>query len=388
MVKYEPGKLEVLQEQPQEAGIIYRYGLPVHLFEVVTGTVRPNQMLSKVLDDLGVGEKTINSIVEKARGIFDVRKFKTGNKYFGFFSKDDSLSNLAYLVYENDPANYVVIQLADSIKVWSGENKIDTVRRNFAASIQTSLWNAFTDHKANPVLAHNLSEIYAWSIDFFGLQQGDSLRVVYDALYIDSTCIGIGKIHGAWFRHMNSDYWAIPYTQDGSETFFDNDGKNLRKAFLKAPLKFSRISSRFSSSRIHPILKIARPHYGVDYCAPAGTPVHAIGDGVIVKAGRDGASGNMLRIKHNSTYTTAYLHLRSFASGIKPGSHVKQGDVIGYVGSTGLSTGPHLDFRFYKNDSPVDPLRVESPTADPIKKENLTSYEITKNKVMKDVLNF
>jgi len=171
-------------------------------------------------------------------------------------------------------------------------------------------------------------------------------------------------------------------------SFFDDKGQSLRKAFLKAPLKFSRISSRFSNSRMHPILKIRRAHHGVDYAAPVGTPVYSIGDGVIIQTSHSGGAGNMIKIKHNSVYSTAYLHLKNFAKGIKQGVYVKQGDVIGYVGSSGLSTGPHLDFRFYKNGNPVDPLKVEAPPVEPVKEENIVDFEVRKNFVIELISNF
>jgi murein DD-endopeptidase MepM/ murein hydrolase activator NlpD len=370
-----------------EPVIVYRYGLPVDSFDIFSGTVRNNQMLSSLLYELGLDGRTIDEAAKKAEGIFDVRKFRQGNKYVGFRTTD-TLSALSYLVYEKDPVNYVVFRFAGSIRVWSGVKQVDTVRRNFSGAIRTSLWNSFTDRSANPVLANVLSDIYAWSIDFFGLQVGDTFRVVYDELYVDSIPMEIGKIHGAWFRHMGTDFWAIPFVQDSTESFFDDQGKSLRKAFLKSPLKFSRISSRFSGSRMHPILKIRRPHYGVDYAAPVGTPVNAIGDGVVVKTGYEGQSGNMIRIRHNSVYSTAYLHLRSYAKGIHTGAYVRQGDVIGYVGSTGLSTGPHLDFRFYKNGHPVDPLRVEAPPVDPVKEENMEAYKRVREEVMEMVWAF
>jgi murein DD-endopeptidase MepM/ murein hydrolase activator NlpD len=217
--------------------------------------------------------------------------------------------------------------------------------------------------KYNPVLANELSEIYAWSIDFFGLQPADSFSVIYDELYVDSVSIGLGRIHAAYFRSSGTDFYAIPFVQDSVESYYDLEGNSLRKAFLKAPLRFSRISSRYSHSRVHPVLKIRRPHHGVDYAAPTGTPVQAIGDGKIIEAkrGYNNGGGNYIKIRHNSIYTTAYLHLSGFAPGIATGTYVRQGDVIGYVGSTGLATGPHLDFRFYKNGSPVDPLKVEAP---------------------------
>ena len=239
-----------------------------------------------------------------------------------------------------------------------------------------------TDRRVNPMLAVRLSEIYAWSIDFFGLQKGDSMRVIYDELFVDSSSLGIGRIEGAYFRHAGVDFWAIPFMQDSTWDFFDEKGQSLRKAFLKAPLRYSRISSRFSNSRYHPILKIRRPHHGVDYAAPTGTPVHAIGDGLVVFKGWNTGGGNAIKIKHNGVYTTSYMHLHGYAKGLHKGSYVKQGDVIGYVGSTGLATGPHLDFRVYKNGVAIDPLKMKAPPVEPVKEENLSRFNEVRNQVM------
>jgi murein DD-endopeptidase MepM/ murein hydrolase activator NlpD len=178
--------------------------------------------------------------------------------------------------------------------------------------------------------------MYAWTIDFFGLQKGDSFTVVYNEQFVDSTSIGIERIKYAEFTHIGEKIYAIPFEQDSVVDFFDAHGESLRKAFLKAPLRFSRISSRFSHARKHPVLRIVRPHHGIDYAAPTGTPVRTIGDGVVVKKGYYGGGGNMVKIKHNSTYTSAYLHLSKYNKNAQVGKRIKQGDIIGYVGSTGL----------------------------------------------------
>lgn len=370
-----------LTEVVEEPLIRYRYGLPVDSFMLETGKIRPAESLGNLLERYGVGASAINLLTIKSKGIFDVRKLRMGNPYSAFLTPD-STGSLQYLVYEHSPVDYVVFRFADSVDVWNATKDIDTLQRTFTGTIQTSLWNAMIERGSNPMLAVELSEIYAWSIDFFGLQKGDSLKVVYDELFVDSLSFGIGHIHAAAFRHMGRDFLAIPFTQDGREDYFDAEGLNLRKAFLKAPLRFSRISSGFSGSRFHPILKIYRPHHGVDYSAPAGTPVVAIGDGVVVKTGYEGAAGHMVRIKHNSVYSTAYLHLSRYGEGIKTGAYVTQGQVIGYVGSTGLSTGPHLDFRFYRNGSAIDPLKVEAPSVDPVKPENRAAFELEKQKAL------
>jgi murein DD-endopeptidase MepM/ murein hydrolase activator NlpD len=251
-----------------------------------------------------------------------------------------------------------------------------------SATIETSLWDAMLAGGLHPSLVVELSDIFAWSIDFFGLQKGDSFKVIYEEMSIDDKPLGVGKIFGAQFSGSGSTIYAVPFIQDNKESFFDGEGNSLRKAFLKAPLQYSRVSSRFSGSRMHPILRIRRPHYGVDYAAPIGTPVLSIGDGRVTRAGIESGSGRVVRIVHNSVYSTAYLHLSRFGAGIVPGAYVKQGDIIGYVGSSGLSTGPHLDFRFYKGGSPVDPLKVEAPPVEPVAEVNKARFEKSKTVVL------
>jgi murein DD-endopeptidase MepM/ murein hydrolase activator NlpD len=209
--------------------------------------------------------------------------------------------------------------------------------------------------EATPELAIKLSQIFAWQIDFYHLQKGDHFKVIYDELFVDDKFFAIGTIKAALFSHSGKDFYAIPFTQDSVYQYFDEEGNSLRKAFLKAPLEFGRISSRYSKSRLHPVLKTHRPHLGVDYAAPIGTPIRTTGDGVVSDIGYDRGSGKFIKIRHNSIYITMYLHLSRYSKGIKKGSKVQQGQVIGYVGSTGLSTGPHLDYRFIVNGNPVDP---------------------------------
>ena len=367
-----------------ELGIIQEYGIIANNYQVSYNVVKRNQSLSEILTAYNVSNRKIDEIARKSEGVFDLRKINQGNKYTVFCS-DDSARNAEYFVYESSLVEYIVFDLHDSVKIFKAEKQIRTVKKIASGKIKSSLWNAMTDNNIDPLLAINLSEIYAWSIDFFGIQKGDYFKVIYDEQYVDTNYTGMGKIYCAVFNHLGKDYYALPFTEDGKENWFDEWGNSLRKAFLKSPLKFSRISSRFSSSRLHPVLKIRRPHFGVDYAAPAGTPVHSIGDGKVVKAERSGGAGKMIKIKHNSIYSTAYLHLSNFARGVSMGARVYQGDVIGYVGSTGLSTGPHLDFRFYKYDSPVDPLKVEAPSVEPVKKENMKQFDDYKNELIEQL---
>jgi murein DD-endopeptidase MepM/ murein hydrolase activator NlpD len=252
-----------------------------------------------------------------------------------------------------------------------------TIEKKYAdVTINSSLWVDMRAAGVSPFLILDLSDIYAWTVDFFGLQKGDRFRVLYDEKVCDGETIAIDTVRYAIFSHGGRDLPMVMFNQkDGGNIWWDENGASMRKAFLKAPLKFSRISSGFSYARKHPVPKKVRPHTGVDYAAPTGTPVMTIGDGVVTSVKYEGAGGKTIRIRHNSVYSTAYLHLSKYAKGIKAGARVRQGEVIGYVGSTGRSTGPHLDFRVWKNGSPINPLKMESPPAEPLKSANKKAFE-------------
>lgn len=366
---------------------VLKYGLPVDSFEIVAGTVKPNQNLSHILSRYNVDMVTIDKIARKSKKVFDVRKIKSGNLYT-FFLSPDSLQEPKYFVYENSATEYFVYELFDTLNVYKGLKKVRPQLRKAQGVIESSLWNTMKDNDLDPMLALDLSDIFAWTIDFFAIQKGDRFRVIYDELYVDSVSIGIGTIYAVEFDHYGEPNFAFRFYQDERFDYFDDEGQSLRKAFLKAPLQYSRISSRFSNSRMHPVLRIRRPHHGVDYAAPRGTPVMSIGDGtVIARAYQKRGGGNYLKIKHNSVYTTTYMHLSGFGKGIVQGARVKQGQVIGYVGSTGLATGPHLDFRIAKNGTLVDPLKVEAPPVEPVSEENLSQYNEMKDSLMNELQN-
>jgi murein DD-endopeptidase MepM/ murein hydrolase activator NlpD len=353
------------------------YGMAVDSFNIETSKVGRDQNLGQILEQYTLPERALTQLLLYAGNVFDVRKIRHGNNYTAFLSKD-SLYRLQYLVYEHSPVEYVVFDFTDSVKVSLCQKEIITKRKTVTGEINTSLWDAITQNNINPLVAIEMSEIYAWTVDFFGLQPGDHFTVVYDEFYVDSVSVGLGKIYAASFNHVGKELLAIPFMQDSVETYFDADGNSLRRAFLKAPLRFSHISSRFSNSRMHPILKIRRPHFGVDYAAPSGTPVYAIGDGRVIMAAHQGGAGRMVKVRHNGVYTSTYMHLSGFGKGITAGKYVMQGELLGYVGTSGLSTGPHLDFRVFRNGAPIDPLKMESPPVDPVKHENMTAFNAVK----------
>jgi murein DD-endopeptidase MepM/ murein hydrolase activator NlpD len=355
------------------------YGILVDSFRIEEGVVRRNQNLSHILSAHNISNQVIHQIANAPRELFDARRIRAGNPYKLFYAKDDSPVP-SYFVYKPDAVRFVKINLNDSVVIERGAREVRQELKSASGQINSSLWNALIGSQAPPVLAIGLSEVYQWSIDFFGLQKGDQFKVYYYENYIDSIPVGVDRIEAAFFRHRGREIYAIPFEQDSVLSFFDQEGNSLRRAFLKAPLRYSRISSGFSHSRMHPIHRVRRPHHGVDYAAPSGTPVYAIGDGRVIQANYSGGAGNIVRIRHNSVYTTGYMHLRNFAPGIRPNVWVNQGDLIGYVGSTGTSTGPHLDFRVWRNGQPVDPLRIESPPVEPVTEENLEAFMREKEK--------
>jgi murein DD-endopeptidase MepM/ murein hydrolase activator NlpD len=365
----DPDTMSMAKEEP-----VCYYGIPADAFDTISGVVKRNSFISDILSKHGVPMQEIDQVLNGSVKVFDARKFQPGRSYRLLLEKDSS-HRARYMIYEHDIATTYVFSFKDSLNITEHKKPITTEVRYAKGEVSSSLWQAILDGGMPPILAVELNNIFAWSVDFFGLEEGDRFKVVYEEKFIDDKAVGVGKILTAQFTSSGHTYTAIPFIQDGQESYFDADGKSLRKAFLKAPLKFSRISSRYTTSRFHPILKIRRPHLGVDYAAPIGTEVHSIGDGKVISVTTGGGEGRMVKIKHNATYTTGYMHLSGFGPGIRPGASVSQGQVIGYVGSSGLSTGPHLDFRFYQNGYPIDPLKVTAPPAEPVSEANLAKFE-------------
>ena len=368
----EPIADEPVEVLPQP---VYRWGVNVDSLDIVDGTIGRNEMLSNILFKYGVSAQTIHYLDRSSDSTWSVRKIQSGKPYH-IIRDRDSLARARYFVYDINKTDYAVYSLTDSIFSYRGTLPLDTVDNYISGSIQSSLWNAMIEQGAAPELAGMLADVYSWTIDFFGIQKNDSFSVYYQEFYADSVRVATGNILAANFITGGTNHYAFRYIYHNERgEYFDENGTSLRRAFLKAPLSYSRISSKFSNARVHPVTKVVRAHHGVDYAAPAGTPVYSVGDGVVVtKAWDSKGGGNYLKIKHNSTYTTEYLHLRGYASGINQGTHVSQGQLIGYVGSTGVSTGPHLDYRVFKNGTAIDPLRMDLPAVDPIAASDMPQY--------------
>lgn len=361
----------------EEVSIPTRYGFDVDSFLFFDASIGRNDFLSTILNRYGIDAGTIHRISEAAQGIFDVRKLQSGKPYC-VLTGPDSVAQC--FIYEPNALEYVIYDFRnrDSIQVTIEQRPVTYKEKTASGVITSSLYKSIEDAGANPVLALTMSDVYAWTIDFYRIQKNDKFKVVYDEKWVDDQPVGIGAIKAVWFEHFGSPYYAYWFEGGEQADYFDDEANSLRKAFLKAPVKFSNITSRYSRNRLHPVLRTNRPHLGTDYAAPHGTEIMSTGDGVVIEAGYTSGNGNYVKIRHNGTYSTQYLHMSRFARGIGKGVRVRQGQVIGYVGSTGLATGPHVCYRFWKNGSQVDPLREKIPPSEPVKAEYRADFDSIK----------
>lgn len=347
------------------------YGLIADSLDVVDGTIERNATLADLFAEHGLPYSEVLRVVDAAGSSFDVRGIRAGKQY-RLYRAQDSTQALRYLVYERNPIDFVVFDMADSARVYHDQREVEIVQRTVAGKIDGSLFETVQETGAPMSLAMELANVYAWQIDFYRIQKGDNFSVIFEEKQVDGETVGVGRVLAARFTHHERyanaphDFYAFYFDEGKHAGHYDEDGGSLRKALLKAPLKYSRISSRYTKNRFHPILKRNRAHLGTDYAAPQGTPVYSVGEGVVTRAGYSRGNGNYVKVRHNETYSTQYLHFNRIAEGIEPGVHVKQGEVIGYVGQTGLATGPHLCYRFWKNGKQVDPYKQKIPPAHPV----------------------
>ena len=360
----------------------YVYGILVDSFNVTKGIVKQGQTLGEILYANHIDHPQIAEIVNKSKGIFDVRRVNAGKEYT-IICVDDSTEKASYFIYQEDPTNYVVMDLTDEIDVYRGKNEVTTKVNVAYGEINSSLWITIQEQNLSPKIAAELSTIYAWTIDFFKIQKGDAFKVYYENKYIDDEYIGIGRILASEFTHKGQNFYSFYYKENENfGDYFDEKGRTLRKAFLKAPVDYKRISSRYSKRRKHPVTGKWKGHFGTDYAADRGTPIVTTANGTIVSASYTKNNGNFVKVRHNGTYTTQYLHMSKIRPGIRKGVYVKQGETIGYVGSTGLATGPHVCYRFWVNGRQVDPYKQDLPPGDPIKEANREAYMIVKDSLM------
>jgi murein DD-endopeptidase MepM/ murein hydrolase activator NlpD len=368
--KSETNKPKIVKEK-----IVKQFGYTLNNYTVKRDTVKRGDSFGSILENNNLFYPQIYNIVQKAKKVFDVRRINLGKPYTILFSKD-SVKIPKVLIYQPNLIDYVVVSLTDSL---FAEKKSKAVKlKEFEAEgvITSSLSETMEEKKLSPLLSNELSEIYAWTIDFFRLEKGDNFKIIYSAKFVDdSIAVGLNRIHSAYFEHRGKPFYAIEFETDpkrGLFEYFDENGKNLRRAFLRAPVQFSRISSRYNLKRKIAYYGRIRPHLGTDFAAPRGTPIRATASGTVTKASYTRSNGNYIKIKHNGTYSTQYLHMDK--RGVKVGQFVKQGDYIGTVGMTGNTSGPHVCYRFWKNGKQVDPLKQKLPEAKPISKELKKRY--------------
>lgn len=342
-----------------------------------TSKVQPGDNFTKMFTRLGLSAEASARLLGLCNdSIFNPARIIAGNRLIAYYTPD-SLRTLQYVVYDHDRIKSSVFQCTDSLAVWNVEKPVTHERKYADVTITSSLWNDMKAAGASPNLIMNLDDIYQWSINFFSLQDGDRFRFLYDQTVCEGEVIRIDSVFFSVFNGDSKEVYAVRYHKPGEKRagYWGKDGESLKKMFLKAPLQYSRISSRFSYHRRHPVTGKVKAHTAVDYAAPTGTPVRAIGDGVISLIGWDGSGGgNRIRVKHAQGYESCYMHLSRFAKGLRNGSRVSQGDVIGYVGATGTATGPHLDFRIWHNGKPLDPLTLNSPATEPLDKQYMDEF--------------
>jgi murein DD-endopeptidase MepM/ murein hydrolase activator NlpD len=349
------------------------HGIVANDLRVIEQTIQRNQKFADLFRGYSLSPRTLQELNVLPKSVYDFRKIAANKKYTLLVENDSSQSARA-LIYEANAIDYVVFHLKDSLVVETCQREVTSVEKSIAGVVYSSLSETVDAMGISHELTNRFVDIFGWQVDFQRLQRGDRFKMIYDELQVEGKSIGIGGIKGIYFEHMTEGMYAFPFDQGEGTDYFDEEGKSLRKALLKYPIEFTRISSRYSMSRFHPVAKVFRPHLGTDFAAPTGTPIRSVGDGLVEEAQYKTNNGNYVKIRHNATYTTAYLHMSRIGSGITPGTRVRQGQIIGYVGSTGLATGPHLCYRFFRNGVQVDALKVELPPSQPVKSDHVEAF--------------
>lgn len=360
------------------------FGFHPDSFSVFEGEISPNEFLSSLLLPHKVPYGDIAKLEKAVSEVYSVRQLRSGRNY-AVLNRDTS-DGADYFIYHPNPYNYVVYSLKDSLYASVESHPVDTVIKTGAGVINHSLWMAMSEASMDKSLISKMEDAFAWVIDFYHIQEGDKFKLFYEEKQIDGEAVGIGRLLGANFIDKSGDNYAIYFENDTYSGYYDLEGRPMKRAFLRAPVKYSRISSRYNPRRLHPVLRRLRPHLGTDYAAPHGTEIYSVADGVVSKAGYTGGNGNYVKIRHDNTYETQYLHMSRFAKGIRSGTRVKQGQTIGYVGSTGLATGPHVCFRFWKNGVQVDHLKENLPPPEPMSESGLREYYVHRDGILPTIV--
>ena len=370
---------------------VFLFGIDTTPYTVTTDSVRSGETVGGILGRNGISARKVDQLDKMADSIFPLRDIRADRAYTMFKrvvgDSTGTHETLDYLVYQINNTEYATFAfVGDSVNITRNSLPITIVRNAAHAEITSSLWGAIMAQNLPYALAAEFEDIFKWSVDFFGIQEGDKFGVIYDEKFTNDKSVGVGRIYGAYFTSGSKTTYAIPFAdENGRVTYWDYDGQSLKRQMLKAPLKYTRISSKFTHKRLHPVYRVYRPHLGVDYAAPMGTPVHSVADGTVIKAGWGGGGGNTIYIKHAGGLQTGYLHLKSFAKGIKVGTKVTQGQTIGYVGSTGTSTGPHLDYRIWQNGKPIDPLKVTQQPQEPLAQKYREDFELLRDRIISEL---
>lgn len=382
-------KLDTLRVEREVVKPIVMYGMVVNNMHIIEDEVKRNERFLDLFKDAYISPEVLQQLNLLKRSIFDFRKI-VANKKYTLLHEKDSIKTVRALVYEPNAIDYIVFHLKDTLLIEVCQRDVIRIEKSISGIIESNLSETINSMNISHELTNKFVDIFAWQVDFQRLQKGDRFKLIYEEVQVEEKPIGVGEILGVYFEHAGTGLYAFPFDQGDGADYFDEEGNSVRKALLKYPIEFTRISSRYSKNRFHPVVKVFRPHLGTDFAAPTGTPIRSVGDGIVEEAQYKTNNGNYVKVRHNGTYTTGYLHMSKIAAGISAGTRVRQGQTIGYVGSTGLATGPHLCYRFWKNGVQVDALRVELPPSMPVKKERWSDFEKVKNDITArlDVISF
>ncbi len=361
------------------------FGIDINKFKVRDFTVEKNESLYLLLQKLNLNQSQIYRAIQKAKEVIDVRSLKPDQTYRAYVSKKDK--ELKKIVWEPNEVEFVTFDWqSDSLRISRASRLVTQKRKTISGTINSSLYDAISDEKSRDQLVYRLSKILAWQVDFFNLRKGDEFKILYENKYVEGQHFDTGNILAIELKHMGDTYFAYKFDNGDIEGYYDDEGKSVQKALLKAPFTYDhRISSGFDPNRFHPVLKRTRPHNGVDYAAPYGTPVLSVGNGTVSRAGYYGAAGRMVEVKYPGSYKAKYMHLSKFASGVHRGAHIEQGEVIGYVGNSGRVTGTHLHYGLYRNESPVNPLKIDLPSSESIPSIYTEAFETVQDSLNQEL---
>ena len=377
----EPIQEEQEEEKEKEPAPIV-YGIPTDSLEIVRAEIKRGESLSQILSNYNITPVQIDELTEKSKEVFNLRHI-AANRSYTLLHALDAAQTAQYFIYEPNNTEYIIYDLRCEMTVTKVEREMEVIERTLAGEIENSLFESIIAAGGSPQLVNKFADIYAWRLNLNRIQPGDKFKLIYEEKVVNGTTIDISNLKAAFFEHRGEPLYAIGFDQGDGVSYYDQEGKSMKKAFLREPLEYSRISSRFSKRRFHPVQKRYKAHLGTDFAAPHGTPIRTVGDGVVLEARYTSGNGYYVKIRHNNTYTTQYLHMSKFAKGMRAGKRVQQGQTIGYVGSTGLATGPHLCYRFWKNGQQVDALSAKLPLANPIEKKYLDEFSAVKDETLK-----